>query len=314
LDQMTRALDPAKFQNPFVTAKGETRATVALKALETLWFNTGTLCNLTCLNCYIESSPRNDRLAWLGVADVVHYLDEITRDALPTRLIGFTGGEPFINPEIIAMLETVLSRGFDALVLTNAMKPLRKLRAPLLALRERFGDRLILRVSVDHYDPAIHEQERGRRSWQPTLDGLVWLARNGFRLDVAGRRFTGESEQSLRDGFARLFAEHGIPVDAHDPVRLMLFPEMEPDRNVPEITTACWGILHKSPEDVMCASARMVVKRKAATKPVVLACTLLAYDPRFEMGASLAEASRPVSLNHPFCASFCVLGGASCSR
>lgn len=314
MDQMTRALDPAKFQNPLVTAKGETRATVALTTLETLWFNTGTLCNLTCRNCYIESSPRNDRLDWLTVADVVRYLDEIARDSLPTRLIGFTGGEPFINPDIIAMLEAVLSRGFDTLVLTNAMKPLRKLRAPLLALRDRYGDRLTLRVSLDHYDPAIHEQERGRRSWLPALDGLLWLARNGFRLDVAGRRYTGETEQSLRDGFARLFAEHGIPVDAHDPVRLMLFPEMEPDRDVPEITTACWGILHKSPEDVMCASARMVVKRKAAAEPVVLACTLLAYDPRFEMGRTLAEASRPVSLNHPFCASFCVLGGASCSR
>jgi uncharacterized Fe-S cluster-containing radical SAM superfamily protein len=314
LDQMTRAPDPAKFQDPLVTAKGEIRATVALKALETLWFNTGTLCNLTCRNCYIESSPRNDRLDWLTVADVIRYLDEIARDSLPTRLIGFTGGEPFINPDIIAMLEAVLSRGFDALVLTNAMKPLRKLRAPLLALRERHGDHLTLRVSLDHYDPAIHEQERGRRSWQPTMDGLLWLAHNGFRLDVAGRRFTGESEQSLRDGFARLFAAHDIPVDAHDPVRLMLFPEMEPDRDVPEITTACWGILHKSPDDVMCASARMVVKRKAAAEPVVLACTLLPYDPRFEMGRTLAEASRPVSLNHPFCASFCVLGGASCSR
>jgi hypothetical protein len=314
LDQMTRVLDPAKFQDPFVTARGETRATVALRALETLWFNTGTLCNLTCRNCYIESSPRNDRLAGLSFADVLSYLDEIARDALPTRLIGFTGGEPFMNPDIIPMLEAVLSRDFGALVLTNAMRPLRKLRAPLLALRECYGNRLTLRVSLDHYGPAIHEQERGRRSWQPALDGLVWLARNGFRLDVAGRRFTGETEQSLRDGFARLFAEHDIPVDAHDPVRLMLFPEMEPERDVPEITTACWGILRKSPDDVMCASARMVVKRKAAAEPVVLACTLLAYDPRFEMGRSLAEASRPVSLNHPFCSSFCVLGGASCSR
>jgi hypothetical protein len=208
----------------------------------------------------------------------------------------------------------VLSREFDALVLTNAMKPLRKLRVPLLALQQHYADRLTIRVSLDHYDSAIHEQERGRRSWAPALDGLVWLARNGFRLDVAGRRFTGETERSLRDGFARLFAEHGIPVEAHDPDRLMLFPEMERERDVPEITTACWGILHKSPDDVMCASARMVVKRNAAAAPVVLACTLLAYDPRFEMGRTLKEASRPVSLNHPFCASFCVLGGASCSR
>ena len=314
LNQIAHRLDPAKFRDPLVTAKGEARAHVALRSLETLWFNTGTLCNLTCRNCYIESSPRNGRLAYLTCAEVVAYLDEIARDRLPTTLIGFTGGEPFMNPDIIPMLEAVLSRGLNALVLTNAMKPMRKRRADLLALRERYGDRLTLRVSIDHFDPAIHEQERGNRSWTPALDGLVWLARNGFRLDVAGRRFTGQDEATLRDGFARLFAEYDIPVDAHDPVRLMLFPEMDASRDVPEITTACWGILHKSPDDVMCASARMVVKRKDAPSPVVLACTLLAYDPRFEMGRTLAEASASVPLNHPFCASFCVLGGASCSR
>jgi hypothetical protein len=219
-----------------------------------------------------------------------------------------------MNPQIVAMLDAVLSRDLDALVLTNAMKPLRKLRPEMLALRAAYGDRMTIRVSLDHYDPALHEQERGRRSWAPALDGLIWLARNGFRLDVAGRRFTGESEDALRDGFARLFAEHDIPIDAHDPVRLVLFPEMEPQRDVPEITTSCWAILQKSPDEVMCASARMVVKRQGALSPVVLACTLLAYDPRFEMGATLAEASAAVSLNHPFCASFCVLGGASCSR
>src|SRR6202035_5799331 len=102
---MTRALDPAKFRDPFVTAKGESRATVALRALETLWFNTGTLCNLTCRNCYIESSPRNDRLAYLTLAEVETYLAETPRDRLPTKLIGFTGGAPFMNPDIIAMLE-----------------------------------------------------------------------------------------------------------------------------------------------------------------------------------------------------------------
>ena len=311
---MTRLLDPAKFRDPVVTAKGETRATVALRALETLWFNTGTLCNLTCRNCYIESSPRNDRLAYLTRPEVAAYLDEIERDRLPTRLIGFTGGEPFMNPDIVPMLQDVLSRGLDALVLTNAMKPLRKLRPQMLALRQAYGDRLTIRVSLDHYAPEIHEQERGRRSWAPALDGLIWLARNGFRLDVAGRRLTGEAEPSVRQGFAALFAKHGIAVEAHDPVRLMLFPEMEPERDVPEITTACWGILRKSPDDVMCAGARMVVKRREAAFPVVLACTLLAYDPRFEMGTTLAEAAAPVSLNHPFCASFCVLGGASCSR
>src|SRR5579863_7840028 len=314
MDAQFAPLDPAKFRDPFVTAKGEARAQVTLRALETLWFNTGTLCNLTCRNCYIESSPRNDRLAYLSLDEVRGYLDEIARDALPTKLIGFTGGEPFMNRDIIAMLHEVLSRGFDALVLTNAMKPMRRLRPQLLALRDAYGERLRVRVSLDHYDPAVHEAERGRRSWAPMIDGLVWLARNGFALDVAGRRFSGEPEDELRGGFARLFGELDVPIDAADPVRLMLFPEMEAQRDVPEITTACWGILHKSPDDVMCASARMVVKRNGAAAPAVLACTLLAYDQQFELGRTLAAATRPVSLNHPFCAAFCVLGSAACSR
>jgi hypothetical protein len=314
VDQLFQPLATGKFRDPLVTAKGETRAHVALHALETLWFNTGTLCNLTCRNCYIESSPRNDRLAYLTRLEVSDYLDEIEREGLPTTLIGFTGGEPFMNPDIAFMLDDVLSRGLRALVLTNAMQPMRRLRRQLQALRAAYGERLTIRVSLDHYTQAVHEAERGRRTWAPAIDGLVWLARNGFVIDVAGRRFSGEPEADLRAGFAQLFAELGVAVDAFDPVRLMLFPEMDANRDVPEITTSCWGILNRSPSDVMCASARMVVKRKGAASPVVLACTLLAYDPQFELGRTLAEAARPVSLNHPYCASFCVLGGAACSR
>jgi uncharacterized Fe-S cluster-containing radical SAM superfamily protein len=306
-------LPPGKFRDPLVTAKGETRAQVALRALETLWFNTGTLCNLTCENCYIESSPRNDRLAYLSAAEVTRYLDEIAALGLGTRLIGFTGGEPFMNRELPAMLEDVLSRGFDAIVLTNAMKPMQHKKRALLALRGRYGDRLTIRVSLDHYAPAVHELERGRQSWTPTLDGLKWLAGNGFRLNVASRYLSGESEAALRQGFRTLFAEQAIPLDADDPVALMIFPEMDATVDVPEITTACWGILHKSPDSVMCASSRMVVKHKGAAVPSVVACTLLPYDRLWDFGPTLAGARGSVPLNHPHCAKFCVLGGAACS-
>jgi MoaA/NifB/PqqE/SkfB family radical SAM enzyme len=307
-------MDPGKFQDPFLTAKGERRAQVALKALETLWFNTGTLCNLTCQHCYIESSPKNDRLVYLTAAEVAAYLDEIESSGLGTSLIGFTGGEPFMNPDLRAMLDDVLSRGFAALVLTNAMKPMAKCKPALLRLKERYGDRLTMRVSIDHYGRFIHEIERGKRSWASTIDGLVWLARNGFSLHVASRRLSGEPEDVIRAGFAGLFAELGVPIDAEDPVALMVFPEMDAAADVPEITEACWGILGKSPESVMCATSRMVVKRKGAALPAVIACTLLPYDPRFELGQTLAEASRAVPLNHPHCAKFCVLGGGACSR
>jgi uncharacterized Fe-S cluster-containing radical SAM superfamily protein len=307
-------LDPRKFRDPRVTAKGEERASVALTGLKTLWFNTGTLCNLTCRNCYIESSPKNDRLVYLSAAEVTAYLDEIARDALPTHEIGFTGGEPFMNRELPQMLEACLSRGFQTLVLTNAMRPMAKMGADLLALNAKYGAQLVLRVSIDHYTKDLHELERGKNSWAPTIAGLEWLAQNGFTVHVAGRMFSGQSEAEMRRGFARLFAEHAIPIDAQDSVRLMLFPEMDANVDVPEITVACWGILQKSPDAMMCASSRMVVKRKGAETPAVLACTLLPYDKQFELGATLAEASGRVPLNHPHCAKFCVLGGAACSR
>ena len=108
---------PAKFSDPDVTAKGERRARVALKALHTLWINTGSLCNITCRNCYIESSPENDRLAYITRAEAAAYLDEIARDGWPVHEIGFTGGEPFMNPDIVEMLGDALARGFSALVL-----------------------------------------------------------------------------------------------------------------------------------------------------------------------------------------------------
>jgi len=307
-------LDAAKFKDVLVTAKGEQRAHVALRSLDTLWFNTGTLCNLTCRNCYIESSPKNDRLVYLTAAEVASYLDEIERDRLSTKLIGFTGGEPFMNPELPAMLEEVLSRGFKAMVLTNAMKPMHKMKAALLALHRRHGMNITIRVSVDHYGPLLHERERGARSWEPTIDGLAWLASNGFDVHVAGRRFSDETEEAVRAGYARLFADLGVAIDAQNPGTLVLFPEMDPTVDVPEITTACWGILKKSPDSVMCASARMVIKRKGALRPAVVACTLLPYEPQFELGGSLAESAAAVPLNHPHCAKFCVLGGAACSQ
>ncbi|MDX1580024.1 MAG: radical SAM protein [Alphaproteobacteria bacterium] len=308
-----RPIDPAKFQDPDITADGSERASVSLTRLETLWLNTGTLCNLECASCYIESSPTNDRLVYLSLSEANRFFDEIDALNLGTHEIGITGGEPFMNPEIIPIMESALERGFDVLVLTNAMKPMAHKKAELLKLKERSGHRLQLRVSVDHYSRERHEEERGPNSFAPMLEGLKWLSDNGFDIAAAGRTFSSESEEALRAGYGRLFAEHGIELDASDPAQLILFPEMDENKDVPEITTECWGLLNVRPEDQMCASSRMVIHRKGEPHAKVVPCTLLPYDPQFEMGTSLAEALGQVKLNHPHCAKFCVLGGGSCS-
>ena len=113
-----------KFSDPQITANGEARASVSLQALNTLWLNTGTLCNLACESCYIESSPKNDALVYLSRSEVAQYLDEIVALELPVKQIGITGGEPFMNPDIIDIVDDCLSAGHQVLLLTNAMRPM----------------------------------------------------------------------------------------------------------------------------------------------------------------------------------------------
>ncbi|WP_299350605.1 radical SAM protein [uncultured Shimia sp.] len=304
-----------KFSDPFVTAGGQTRAHVALNDPQTLWFNTGTLCNIECENCYILSSPKNDTLVYMTADEVSDYLDQLEARNWGVREIGFTGGEPFMNPEMVEMARRSLARGYEVLVLTNAMQPMVRpsVKQGLLDLQAEHGARLTLRISVDHWSAALHDKERGRGSFDRTVTGMQWLRDNGIRMTVAGRTVWGETEVDAREGYARFYEAHRFDIDAMNPGTTVLFPEMDGTVEVPEITTACWGILNKSPAEVMCSNSRMVVKHKGADKPSVIACTLLPYEPEFDMGPTLEDAERPVHLNHQHCAKFCVLGGASCS-
>ena len=304
-----------KFQDPKLTANGEVRARVTYERTKTLWFNTGTLCNIECVNCYIESSPTNDRLVYLTVADVEPYLDELDAAGETAIEIGFTGGEPFMAPEMIDILRRVLARGHSVLMLTNAMQPMMRprIKGGLMELRETYGERLTMRVSLDHFSPEQHDKERGPGSFELAMKGLRWLSENDFNLALAGRTIWGEEEEIARKGYAALIESEHLAVNPDNSSELVLFPEMRPDGDPPEITTACWDILDKDPRELMCASQRMVVKRKGAKSPSVVACTLLPYDPQFELGETLKDARKSVALNHSYCASFCVLGGGSCS-
>ncbi|NWG93043.1 MAG: radical SAM protein [Parvularculaceae bacterium] len=302
-----------KFLDPDFAADGAARAVVPFARLDVLWVNTGTLCNIECRHCYIESSPTNDRLAYLTFAEFAPFLEEAC--AMGAAGIGFTGGEPFMNPDLLSMAGAALDAGLRVLILTNAMRPAMRpaARAELRRLIERRGARLALRVSLDHHSSERHDEERGVGAFDISLAGLKAFVADGARVSVAGRSVWGEGPEAARAGYAALFARHEIPVDAGDPEELVLFPEMDDGADTPEITTQCWSLLKKNPVDVMCATSRMVIKRKGKA-PSVVACTLIVDDPQFELGASLKDAARQVKLNHPHCSRFCVLGGARCSR
>ena len=261
----------------------------------------------------MESSPKNDSLAYLSVRDVEKFLNEAREKKLPIEEIAFTGGEPFMNKALIAMLQMSLSLGYKVLVLSNAMKPMHHRFQELLKLKHLYGQKLAIRVSIDHYSRLKHEAIRGVNTWEPMMKGLRWLSKNDFNLAIAGRACWNESEVQARRGYAALFEAENIQLNTKAPTSLVLFPEMDNELDVPEITVHCWDILGVAPENMMCATSRMIVKRKGSFEPLVVPCTLLPYDPKFELGHDLEGSSKDVQLNHPNCAKFCVLGGASCS-
>src|SRR5680860_1486630 len=170
-----------KFRDPLRTAKGEPRAHVALSRAETLWFNTGTLCNIECANCYILSSPTNDALVYITRAEVEDYLVQIEAREWPVREIAFTGGEPFMNPQMIGMTRAALDRGYDVLILTNAMRPMmrKSMRAGIEELNAAYPGKMTFRISIDHWSEALHDEERGAGAFARTIEGMDWLRDTG---------------------------------------------------------------------------------------------------------------------------------------
>ena len=137
---------------------------VALNSLDTLWFQVGgTVCNLACTHCFVSCSPTNHTHEVLGLAEVARYLDEAAR--LGVREYYFTGGEPFLNPEMEAILAATLAVG-PATVLTNGLllDPARCARLKTLADASDYS--LDFRVSLDGWDAASNDPIRGAGTFE----------------------------------------------------------------------------------------------------------------------------------------------------
>lgn len=279
-------------------------AKVPFQKLETLWFHTGSRCNLSCSNCYIESNPKNDRIKYLAIESLSPFLDEAHHQG--TKLIGFTGGEPFLNPQIIDLICEVLSRDFDLLILTNGHHVLKRHRESLLKIKRDYPKKLFLRISLDHHTEPEHDKVRGTGTFDSTLKEIKWLHQSGFQISLASR-----SSSTIKD-FQALLYEREIDWNLEKD-KIVFFPEMDKGVKSPTITDGCWSKLKKSPLNLMCSTERMIVHHKDHLRPKVMPCTLLAYEERHMISENIQESLSEIYLDHPFCAQFCVLGGASCS-
>ena len=126
------------------------------------------------------------------------------------ELIGLTGGEPFINPQIIEILSIILKDGHEVLVLTNAYRVLERHKKSLLELKNIYGDKLHLRVSLDHYTREVHELERGEKTFERTIESIGRLHKEGFQLSIAGRSLMAENPEVAAGGYQFLLGYRGL--------------------------------------------------------------------------------------------------------
>jgi molybdenum cofactor biosynthesis enzyme MoaA len=291
------------------TSSGEPRGFIRSHALDELWFHTGTACNLACPFCLEGSKPGDNRVQMLRFDEAVPFVDEAL--GLGVKQFSFTGGEPFVNKDIVRILDYALLHK-PCLVLTNATEPLIKRLNQLEPLRNR-SNPLNFRVSLDYPDAARHDANRGEGMFACALAGLRQLHEMGFHVSVASQFLPDTAAAIVSARFAEIFRAAGLP----DDMPRVEFPEFHPPGaqvNPPQITEHCMTGFHteETRRAFMCAYSKMIAKSNG--RLYVYACTLVDDDPDYVLGVTLTEALKiPVSMKHHRCYS-CFKYGASCSE
>ncbi len=281
---------------------------VALGHLDELWFQVGgTVCNLECRHCFISCSPHNHSFGFLGLDAVRAALEESVR--LGVKEYYFTGGEPFLNREMVPILECTLAYG-PATVLTNGTV----LRDEWLARLRRAEDAspysLEFRVSLDGCTPEENDPVRGEGTFERTLRGVRELVGHGFLPIVTVTRTRDEQDDAeLFAGFVRLLKGIG-----YERPRVKLLPTLRigaevgrqrgyraEERVTPQMMEGYDAGL------LLCSRARVVTDRG------VYVCPILLEAPDARPGGTLAEGMRPYALRHQACFT-CYQYGALCAN
>jgi AdoMet-dependent heme synthase len=277
---------------------------VPLLALDTLWFQVaGTLCNIECTHCFISSSPSNHSHEMMTLSDVERRLAEAK--PLGVREYYFTGGEPFMNRDMLAILEATLRQG-PATVLTNGMllKP-----ETCRRLRELFDGSeysLDLRVSLDGFDRESHDAIRGRGVWDKVMSGLRNLAEVGLNPVITVTAVAEGVESSEgRARFLDLIRGFGFPKP-----RLKVLPLFR--IGAEERRSRAYADWERVPHEMLDMSGLQCSTCRMVTSKGVYVCPILIEQPEARMGETLAETLRPFPLAYGACHT-CWVEGVRCA-
>jgi molybdenum cofactor biosynthesis enzyme MoaA len=300
---------PAPAAAPVPSPASDSTGWIQPHALDELWFHTGTACNLDCPFCLEGSRPGDNRLQRITLADVRPLVDAAV--GLGVRQFSFTGGEPFVVKDMVAILEYAASHR-PCLVLTNGTAPVVRRLGQIRRLAG-LAHPVAFRVSLDFPDEALHDAGRGAGNFRLALQGLRGLHNAGFGVSLARQMQPGRDEAEVDREFRQLLAAEGLPAD----LRIVSFPDFGipgEQRQVPRITEDCMTRYQTEAtrRAFMCAFSKMAVKQGGRMR--IYACTLVDDDPRYDQGDSLADALRArVLLRHHRCYS-CFRYGSSCSE
>jgi molybdenum cofactor biosynthesis enzyme MoaA len=281
---------------------------VELENLDELWFQvSGTLCNLSCSHCFISCNPKNDSFGLLDLATVRRYLAESR--ALGVKEYYFTGGEPFLNQDMLPILEETLRLG-PASVLTNGTLFRGNTIADLRRISLGSPYSLEIRVSIDGYEPAMNDPLRGEGTFAAAMRGVDQLVEAGF-LPIITMVQTWPDDQTL-EVFTQFSGE--LRRRGYSRPRIKILPTlkigMEEARThgyMPEERITGEMMANFDPNDLLCSHSRIVTDRGVAV------CPILIETPAAHLGQSLADSLQPFPVVHSACYT-CYLHGTICSN
>ena len=277
-----------------------------LVSLDTLWFQVaGTLCNIECRHCFISSSPTNRAHEMMTLEEVRRWLGEAA--VLGVREYYFTGGEPFLNRELLEILEETLRQG-PATVLTNGLLITDAIARRLRALADASEYSLDLRVSIDGWDAATNDPIRGAGTFERIMAGVARLAAAGINpvLTVTAA-CEGAASSAGRARFLEFLRAAGLRQPRLKVMPLLRLGAEEQRTRAYEAWESLAGrtLTRDEAEVLQCSSSRMVTARG------VYVCPILIAEPGARMASSLAEAQRPFELSFRACYT-CHVEGLSC--
>lgn len=277
-----------------------------LNALDTLWLQvTGTLCNIACQHCFITCGPKNHQHEMMTVEQVSRALDSARAQGV--REYYFTGGEPFLHPQIGDLITRTLEQG-PLTILTNGILIDEDMAAWLGKTFATARYSLDLRVSLDGMTAEDNDAIRGKQTFARITAGIARLARYGVNPVITVTEVRPEmGHPEARAAFMNFLRDLGL----EKPRLKFLTPfligrEAMRTRGYTQNELLHQGDLHPGEEfQLQCNSCRMV------TDDGVYPCPLLINIPSARMGNTLEEGLQPIKLAWPPCYT-CHVSGVTC--